>query len=124
MCRAPFQVGELPNRKLLLPGGEMNLLTDQNQARVHDLLNMTQKSQRGAVVDRYNDYTSKNAAPECGNPFGTVFRPEDDFVVFAYIAFRQPRRKMMCGKPDLCECVSPAAISVIVLKVLNSGRRE
>ena len=88
MRRAPFQVAELPDEGLLIPGGELNFIADQKQASVDDLVNMAQEVQRSAVVDGYNDCTCKDAAPECSNPFSTVFRPDDDFVALANIVFK------------------------------------
>jgi hypothetical protein len=64
-------------------------------------------------------YTGQDTAPKRSDPLGTVFGPDDDFVILADIVSLQSRGKLTCGEAHLRVCVFPPAISVVVLQKLN-----
>ena len=99
--------------------GRRDITANQHQPRVNHLLRVAHHLGGGAVVDRNDDASVEQAAPECGDPFRTRLGPDDNFIAFADGLAPQPLSEGAAGACDLVVAIAPAPVSVVVNDVLG-----
>src|SRR4029077_16647657 len=89
-----------------------------DEFRVDDAGDARQEIRRRSIIDRNDDDSGEQAAPERDHPLGTVFAEEDDFV-----ATDEALRRQSCGEAtrraaDFFVGVRTASKAVVVYQKL------
>src|SRR5439155_26462654 len=111
---APIEIVKLPGRRRLAVDGPADLLTDDQQLCGHDPRDARKKIRRRPIVDGYDHDAVEETAPERDDPFGTVFRPEDDFIALDHSDLLQTRGKDARRARDLAVGIPAGSKSGIV----------
>ena len=104
--------------------GRRDITANQHQPRVNHPLRVAHHLGGGAVVDRHDDASVEQAAPECGDPLRTRLGPDDNFIAFADGLAPQPLSEGAAGACDLVVAIAPTPVPVVVNDILRVNVSE
>src|SRR6185295_8162207 len=87
----PLKLMQLPDRRTRRLARQRHVLADQDELGRDDTGDAQQKILRRAVVNRDDDDAAEETRPERGDPFRTVFAPENSPLARAEAEFVKPR---------------------------------
>src|SRR5206468_6885113 len=120
----PFELVELPDRRVDRRGQRRQVLADENQPGGDDTAHAREKIGRRAVIDRDDDNAAEQTAPERDDPLRPVLAPDDNFVALPESVLMQARGEPSRRARDLGIRIPAAAETVVVNEELAARVRE